>query len=253
MSFEKKSSIKMDLESNLTLAIHHFKIVLENASVDLGHGLDHALQVVQHVEAALQVDPLELKPTPRHQLLIKLSALLHDADDAKFFTTVNYSNARSILEKLDLENSEREQVIRMIDLVSCRKNRHQPPNPEEPSWYLYPRHADRLEAVGNIGLIRCYQYNLHTDLPFFVESTPRVTDREELARVAPPSRFLQYRGVSASLVDHLYDKVLHLGVETGNSYFDTEFKRRINDIEEFCFQFGRTGTCDHLFTLMKTY
>jgi hypothetical protein len=63
----------------------------------------------------------------------------------------------------------------MINLVSASKNGNN--IPIDAQYYpelLWPRYADRVEAIGKIGIIRCYLYNMHkTNRPLFVESTPR--------------------------------------------------------------------------------
>jgi uncharacterized protein len=68
----------------------------------------------------------------------------------------------------------------MIDLVSFSKNGNIV-NPEYPSWYYFVRYADRLDAIGLIGLWRCYQYSLHVKNPFLAEDTPQPRNLSELA------------------------------------------------------------------------
>lgn len=70
----------------------------------------------------------------------------------------------------------------MIDYVSASKNGNSVPevatrHPE----YLWPRCCDRLEAIGTIGAVRCYQYALEVGNKMALPGvTPRPQTNEEL-------------------------------------------------------------------------
>src|SRR5665648_164860 len=82
--------------------------------VDYSHGIEHALAVLNHAEEALKVTDHKL--TGDEILAIRLAALLHDADDRKYFpANKDYQNARTVLESHKEE--VRELVLRMIDAV----------------------------------------------------------------------------------------------------------------------------------------
>jgi uncharacterized protein len=212
--------------------------ILEAAQVDAGHGIGHADLVLEHANKALQHEGLPA--TINHA--IRLAALLHDADDSKFFpNNTDYQNARYILDKIGA-NDLIELVIKMISLVSCSKNGNKVVKPE---WLLIPRFADRLEAMGRIGIVRCWQFTKHKDRPVFLDSTPRPCSLQEVRAVATPERFAQYTGGSDSMVDHFYDKLLHLvGMETTNEYICREAQDRHLVLVNFCIQFGRAGVID---------
>jgi uncharacterized protein len=206
-----------------------------------GHGLSHAMSVLIHAISAVNcyggyIDEFSISA-------VLLAALLHDVDDHKLFNTVDYENARELLK--DETPAKRDLVIKMIKLVSCSTNGNNV-NPEDPVWMYFPRWADRLEAIGYEGIKRCYLYSVHVGRPLFTEETGRATTLHELEKIAPKSRFIDYIekkgavGVS-SMIDHFYDKLIHLKVETGNEYLDEMFKRRMGEIYEFLFEFGATG------------
>ncbi len=214
--------------------------LLEVAKVDAGHGIDHANRVLEHANKALQHE----KPLPGLvKEAIQLAALLHDADDSKFFpNNTDQQNTRYILAKVGAKDNLSELVIEMISLVSCSKNGNKVVKPE---WLLIPRFADRLEAMGRIGVIRCWQFTKHKDRPLFLDSTPRPCSLQELQTIATPERFAQYTGGSDSMVDHFYDKLLHLvGMETTNEYICREAQDRHKVLVDFCIQFGLTGVVD---------
>ena len=82
----------------------------------------------------------------------------------------------------------------MISLVSCSSNGNAaPPEARTSPELLWPRWADRLEASGEVGVVRCYRYNLHVGAPLSVEATPRPASPEEVWRHATEERFEAYQ------------------------------------------------------------
>jgi len=129
----------------------------------------------------------------------------------------------------------------MIDLVSSSKNKDSTFT-EADYWMLIPRWSDRLEAVGWIGIVRCWDYCKSKGSPLWTENTLKAKDYSDLyERVAPPERYIDYNGKSSSFMDHIYDKLLHLGAETGNKYIDLEMKKRIPIMKDLCILFGKLG------------
>ncbi len=101
---------------------------------------------------------------PARAMACRLAALLHDADDKKYFpaTCTSYANAERIAHHAGAPRPVVAEVLRMIDWVSCSHNGNQcPPEARLEPELLWPRWADRLEAVGEIGVARCYLYNCH--------------------------------------------------------------------------------------------
>merc|ERR1712187_754712 len=111
------------------------------------------------------------------------SAILHEVDDTKLFKTDGSTNVRRILNQVlpccSAKSDFIEEVVGIIDLVSARKNKDSGV-PEGHEWKLIVRDADRIEAVGEIGIARCYAYNRKVGTPLFLDSTPRATDVKEL-------------------------------------------------------------------------
>jgi uncharacterized protein len=131
------------------------KLLTDN-KVSECHGLNHAESVMNNAFYALEAQDYTLTDEEKDSVL--LAALLHDADDRKFFpNNHNYENLRNILE--DKSEEFINQVISMVDLVSSSKNGDFIPEYiKNKEWMLIPRYADRLEAIGVIGIERCYIY-----------------------------------------------------------------------------------------------
>ena len=91
-----------------------------------------------------------------------------------------------------------------------------------------PRYADRLEAIGEVGIERCYIYTIYVNRPLYLETTPRATTREELNHIVTTDRYKDYldkKVAENTLISHIYDKVLHIAdhiIEGGNPYFVKE-------------------------------
>jgi uncharacterized protein len=210
------------------------KDLLKAADIDAGHGYNHACAVLSHAQLALMAGP-----SCDFSEEVELAALLHDADDDKFFESPDYDNARAILAAVEVPYTK--MVISMIKLVSCRANGD---SPGSKWWRLIPRHADRLEAVGLPGLKRAHVYTSHVDRGLIHEDTPRCTTTGELKNTATPQRFADYvanKVKSRSMLDHYYDKILHIGASLsvcGNAYIEHVARRRHDIDVAFCLAAG---------------
>ncbi len=231
-------------QAKLEYAGHLLSDILIKACVDDGHSFGHAQKVMGHAVEALKKE--ECLPLMRTAILF--ASLLHDADDEKFFgKTDNYPNARFILAKCNERFSEFELdvelVINMISLVSASKNKNSRVELGN-EWMLIPRWCDRLEAIGHIGLVRAIDYAIHIGNPMITPETLPVYDDDDLEQVAPYSRFLTYNGKSASVIDHLYDKILHIGLrqeDTTNEYLLRISLQRTQIVKDFLFDGWANG------------
>lgn len=227
------------MNSWITQAYERVQVILRDC--DASHNADHAYAVWSHAHQALKVYRGEL--SREQQDAIELAALLHDVDDRKIFPGHNdFEHARTILREIGW-TGDHNLVIEMIDLVACSKNgnrSHQHP------WMLYPRYADRLEAIGEIGIERCMQYTLAVGRPLHCESTLRCSNHDQLEGIIV-GRFEEYleRKVSDSFIDHCYDKLLHIGTEEAfapvadNEYLMSVRQTRHQIIEEYVLQYWK--------------
>lgn len=212
--------------------------------VDSSHGVDHALAVLDHTVKALKCESTLDDDTKRQ---IVLASLLHDADDHKYFPdNQHYQNARSILSKLNVNEKDVEKIVEMIALVSVAKNGNSIPEKE---WMLIPRYSDRLEAIGKIGILRCYLYNLVVKRPLYTTETLRATTLEELSKIATVERFNNYVNLKgkvgeSTFIDHFYDKLLHFTDFGSNEYLLSEGENRLKIMQDYVLDFGRSGTVD---------
>mmetsp|Transcript_1958 Transcript_1958/g.4318 ORF Transcript_1958/g.4318 Transcript_1958/m.4318 type:complete len:276 (-) Transcript_1958:169-996(-) len=214
------------------------------------HGYGHALRVLGHAEQAMQASSRDLSAAQR--LSVSLASLLHDVDDRKYFPKNpkgEFPNAKRIMLDAGAEAEVVEDALAMIALVSCSKNGNSvPPEAHSRPELLWPRWADRLEATGEIGAVRCWQYNEELGRDAFTSSTPRPRSEAEVWELATPERFEKYQasgGQSASMIDHYFDKLLRVARPPTevlhNDYFEAEMVRRVAPLVQVCLAFGETG------------
>lgn len=231
-------------------AIELLDLVLTRANVCRSHGIDHAIWVYNKAAKALNESNFDLKDYEHMSIL--LAAILHDSTDIKFFPHLkNNENTRLILnqlyeEKLIKDGRIIKLVVEMIGYVSASINKDIIPSRAKTyPWLLIPRYADRCAALGHMGIVRCWQYTNTIKRPLFTQDTPRAKTEEELWQIATPERYKEYKKDSLSLIDHFYDKLLHIGkVKTGIPFFDTEYAKRHQIMVEFVLKFGLTGSID---------
>ena len=227
------------------------KYLCDQHQIDASHGIDHALAVLTHLNAALDESSFEI--SEGRKLAMRLAALLHDADDRKYFgktKTVSCANARKLMLEAGAISDVIEDAVAMIELVSCSANGNScPPAAEAHPELLWPRWADRLEAVGEIGIARCYAYNKHDGTtPLAIDTTPRATTADEVLALATPERFDAYQasgGGSASMLDHYYDKLLQVArpppERVRNSYLERMAIAGAEPLIAICTSYGKTG------------
>ncbi len=234
----------------LTAATEHLTRIFASANVCESHGIHHATDVVRIVDHALQHCPHSLEPETK--IAIRLAALLHDADDRKLFPKHGaLQNAQDILRQLTYAGQPLSEptigsIIRMIRWVSTAANGDMIPTEAVSAPHLlYPRHADRIAAMGWTGVYRCWKYTLGVGDPLYTGDTARAANEEDLwTRLATPQRYAAYRGKSASMIDHYYDKLLHICnplLTQENVYLRDEARRRTAPLVEVALAYGRSG------------
>lgn len=227
-----------------------------HAQTDPAHNFKHIEIVCAEVEIACKEFTFL---TENQKLSLYLSGFLHELDDAKLkFTLPGVKNegpyplAKHLLNKY-YPTEISELALECISLVSTRTNHNRV---VEEKWKLIPRDADRLQAIGDVGLARCYIYTSTIGQPLFTDQTPRCMTIEDIYKVATPERFQAYRGHSESMISHYYDKLLHIQeVASGSSYLMKDLELKKLTMIDFILVFGQTGTLDEEFlnTLVQKY
>jgi len=222
----------------------------QHIEIKESHGLKHVLAVVEHAQKAIHVHLPPLSFLDSRKVLV--AALLHDVDDDKYFPNNEYSeNARAIMTSVNLDETMQSDVVELISYVSCSKNKNHVPEivvEDESYWKLIPRWSDRLEAVGSVGVVRCYQYTCENGALLSSIQSPRARTIKEVWEYASPERFEAYDGNSTDMISHYYDKLLHIARPPANivrnSYLETAALESSRELMNICLQYGQTGVVD---------
>lgn len=156
-----------------------------------GHDFDHTYRVYK---LALKIAK---KEKVDNTFVISLISLLHDVDDYKLFKTENYANARTIMNKYNISIDRQNYIIEEISLISYKGDNITIPKSIEGKIV---QDADRLEALGAIGICRAIQYG--------------ATKKNKLYDLnTKPATFLteeEYKKKNSNTLNHFYEKLFKL-------------------------------------------
>ncbi len=182
-----------------------------------GHDYFHSIRVYR---TALQL----VNEIPCDKEIIMMAALLHDVDDVKLFSTENYQNARKALAECSTTAERAEQVIDIIKAVSFKGKDSVVPNSIEGKIV---QDADRLDAMGAIGIARAFAFGGSRGRVMYDPSIPPALDMSK-------DEYLHNKGTT---INHFYEKLLLVG-----GMLNTESAKRLaagrqRHMEEFLDEF----------------
>ncbi len=143
--------------------------------------------------------------------VVRLAALLHDADDRKLFHTEGLANARRFLDSEDVPAEVSERVLRIIPQISFKGADSVVPDTLEGRIV---QDADRLDAIGAVGIARAFAYGGSRGRPMHV---PGEAWREGMSEA-------EYYANKGTTVNHFHEKLLLL-----RDMMNTPTARRIAD------------------------
>ncbi|WPV66895.1 HD domain-containing protein [Chitinophaga sp. LS1] len=138
---------------------------------------------------------------PVNSLIVSLGALLHDIADAKFHggdETIGPAKARQFLESQGVGEDVITHVIAIIDNISF-KGGHNEGKFTSPELAVV-QDADRLDAIGAIGIARAFNYGGFKNRPLY---DPAIPPDLQMSRE-------QYKNSTAPTINHFYEKLLLL-------------------------------------------
>jgi len=96
-------------------------------------------------------------------LIVALGALLHDIADAKFYDgdeRIGPKMATDFLTKLGVSKAVIDQVVYIIENISFKNSLTKGAPKEHPIALQIVQDADRLDAIGAIGIARAFNYGV---------------------------------------------------------------------------------------------
>jgi uncharacterized protein len=142
--------------------------------------------------------------------VVKLGALLHDIADSKFYNgdeTIGPKIAREFLESEQVDETTIQHVVDIIENISFKGG-----NTEKKFSSVeldIVQDADRLDAIGAIGIARTFNYGGFKNRPLY---NPNIAPQLQMSKE-------EYKNSQAPTLNHFYEKLLLLkdkmNTETG--------------------------------------
>lgn len=160
-----------------------------------GHDWFHILRVYNNAEHISKGEHV-------NRLVVTLSALLHDIADSKFHDgddTIGPKIAREFLFKHNVDSLVIEHVVKIIANMSFSKSLDDGEKFSSKELDVV-QDADRLDAIGAIGIARCFNYGGFKNRTIF---DPNIQPKFNMTKE-------EYRSSTAPTINHFYEKLLLL-------------------------------------------
>ncbi|MDO5978732.1 HD domain-containing protein [Flavivirga spongiicola] len=154
-----------------------------------------------HIERVYKNALLISKSENVDTFIVALGALLHDIADSKFHKgdeTIGPKIAREFLFKLNVDSTVIEHVINIIENISF-KGGNEAQKFRSPELDVV-QDADRLDAIGAIGIARCFNYGGFKNRALY---NPDIKPNFNMSKAA-------YKASTAPTINHFYEKLLLL-------------------------------------------
>ncbi len=160
--------------------------------------------------------------------VVKLAALLHDIADSKFHDgdeSVGPKTARTFLESQNVSEDIILHVIAIIENISFKGGNFEKKfNSKE---LEIVQDADRLDAIGAIGIARTFNYGGFKNRPLYIPNIqPNMNMNKE-----------EYKNNNAPTINHFYEKLLLLkdkmNTETGKQIAEKRHAYMVNFLSQF--------------------
>ncbi len=182
----------MNQEQVIAKTVAFVKEVLTDA--EGGHDWWHIYRVWKSAKQIAQTEEVDL-------FVVELGALLHDIADSKFHDgdeTVGPRKARVFLASLQVDESVIEHVEKIISNISFKGGNLKQAFKSAELDVI--QDADRLDALGAIGIARTFNYGGHKDREIYnPEIKPNLNMTKE-----------EYKNSDAPTLNHFYEKLLLL-------------------------------------------
>jgi len=184
----------MHQEKVIENAITFVKKTLKNA--EGGHDWFHVDRVFKNailISKEEKVDPF----------IVSLGALFHDIADPKFHhgdETIGPKITKAFLKKQQVDEIVINHVIHIIKHISFKNSLDDKKNSFNSIELNVVQDADRLDAIGAIGIARCFNYGGYKNRPLY---DPEILPNLEMDKET-------YKNSTAPTINHFYEKLLLL-------------------------------------------
>jgi uncharacterized protein len=184
----------MDQEKIIANTITFVKKELKDA--EGGHDWFHIERVFKNTILISREEKVDV-------FIVSLAALLHDIADPKFYNgdeTIGPRVASEFLKKQKVSSSIIEHVVHIIKHISFKNSFDKESEKFTSIELKVVQDADRLDAIGAIGIARCFNYGGFKNRTLYNPAiSPNLTMTKE-----------QYKTSDAPTMNHFYEKLLLL-------------------------------------------
>jgi len=211
--------MNMNQETVIQKTIDFVKEVLSNA--EGGHDWWHIYRVWKLSKHIAQTEEVDI-------FVVELGALLHDIADSKFYDgdeEIGPRKAREFLSSLSVKEDVIIHVENIISNISFKGGKHT--QKFKSSELDVIQDADRLDAIGAIGIARTFNYGGHKGREIYnPEIKPNLNMTKE-----------EYKNSNAPTLNHFYEKLLllkdRMNTKTGKSMAEYRHKFMEQFLDEF--------------------
>lgn len=186
-----------------------------------GHDWWHILRVWNNAKRIAKDENVD-------ELIVELGALLHDIADAKFHDgdeTIGPKKAREFLENLDVAEAIINHVELIISNISYKGGNFEQKF-KSPELDVI-QDADRLDAIGAIGIARTFNYGGFKNRELY---NPNIPPKLDMTKE-------EYKKSTAPTINHFYEKLLLLADKMNTKTGELLAKQRHTYMEGFLEQF----------------
>jgi uncharacterized protein len=183
-----------------------------------------------HIQRVFNTSKLLLKHEEGNSLVVQLAALLHDIADPKFHNgdeQIGPQTAKIFLEAQNVDNETKEHVVNIIRHMSFKNSLEQGGERFTSKEMEIVQDADRLDAIGAIGIARAFNYG-------------GFKNRELYNPAIPPNLNMtkeEYKKSKAPTINHFYEKLLLLKdgmrTPTGKKLAEKRHRFMLDYLEQF--------------------
>lgn len=183
----------MNEQQILTNTIQFVKRTLEGA--EGGHDWFHIERVYKNAQQIAKGEDVDV-------FIVSLGALLHDIADAKFHDgdeSIGPKKARTFLESENVEEEVIVHIENIIKYISFKSSLDSGSTFSSPELRVI-QDADRLDAIGAIGIARCFNYGGFKNRALY---DPAIAPNLDMTKE-------EYKKSTAPTINHFYEKLLLL-------------------------------------------
>lgn len=191
------------------------------ADAEGGHDWFHIYRVWKSAKQLAISEEVDL-------FVVELGALLHDIADSKFHNgdeEVGPRMARDFLSSLQVDEASIQHVVEIINNISFKGGK-------EAQTFKSPeldvvQDADRMDAIGAIGIARTFNYGGHKNRTIYNPAIPPNLDMTKE----------EYKNSDAPTINHFYEKLLLLKDRMNTKAGITMAEKRHTFMEQYLEEF----------------